>query len=111
MSSIGDFEIRTITDGELQLFARQLTRGFGGDPLPKEDEYDFRRVLDLDRVFAASDGGAEDEGWLLTFVYDAARDRSDLAIIDAADFEKGPVARIHLPCRVPNGFHGSWIPD
>ncbi|MFJ5998722.1 hypothetical protein [Streptomyces sp. NPDC092370] len=22
-----------------------------------------------------------------------------------------PVARIHLPGRVPPGFHGSWIPD
>lgn len=56
MSSIGNVEIRTITAAELPAFARQLTRAFGGDPLPKEDEYDFRKVLDLDRVFAAFDG-------------------------------------------------------
>lgn len=56
MSSDSDLEIRTITDAELELFARQLTRGFGGDPLPKEDEFDFRKVLDLDRIFAAFDG-------------------------------------------------------
>ena len=31
--------------------------------------------------------------------------------IDATNFEKEPVARIHLPVRVPFGFHGSWIPD
>ncbi|MFQ5698494.1 MAG: carotenoid oxygenase family protein [Myxococcota bacterium] len=63
-------------------------------------------------VFAAgASDGAEDEGYILTFVYDAARDRSDLVIVDATEFEKGPVARIHLPCRVPHGFHGSWIPD
>jgi len=63
-------------------------------------------------VFAAAPGAkGEDEGWLLTYVYDAARDASDLAILDATDLAKGPIARVHLPRRVPNGFHGSWIPD
>ena len=63
-------------------------------------------------VFAASPGAAaEDAGWVLTYVYDASRNKSDLVIIDATDFGRGPVARVHLPRRVPNGFHGSWIPD
>jgi carotenoid cleavage dioxygenase len=44
-------------------------------------------------------------------VYDAARDASDLVIIDAQRFERGPIARVHLPRRVPYGFHGSWIAD
>ena len=44
------------------------------------------------------------------YVYDAARDASDLVILDAHDFGH-PVARIHLPARVPQGFHGNWIPD
>jgi len=22
-----------------------------------------------------------------------------------------PVARVHLPARIPLGFHGSWLPD
>ena len=61
-------------------------------------------------VFARA-GVGEDEGYLLTFVYDPARDASDLVIIDAQEFEKGPVARVHLPRRVPYGFHGSWIAD
>ena len=61
-------------------------------------------------VFARA-GTGEDEGYLLTFVYDPARDASDLVIIDAQEFEKGPVARVHLPRRVPYGFHGSWIAD
>ncbi len=60
---------------------------------------------------SAAASGAEDEGWILTYVYDASRDKSDLVIIDATEFEKGPIARVHLPGRVPNGFHGSWIPD
>ena len=63
-------------------------------------------------VFAASPGAVgEDEGWILTFVYDAARDKSDLVVIDATDFGKPPVARIHMPTRVPFGFHGSWMSD
>jgi carotenoid cleavage dioxygenase len=55
-------------------------------------------------------GAGEDEGWLLGFVYDRARDASDLLILDAQKVEAKPVARIRLPKRVPQGFHGSWIP-
>ena len=63
-------------------------------------------------VFAAARRQrAEDEGWILTYVHDAARDKSDLVIIDATELEKGPIARVHIPRRVPHGFHGSWIPD
>jgi carotenoid cleavage dioxygenase len=61
-------------------------------------------------VFARA-GRGEDEGYVLTFVYDAARGASDLVILDAQEFKKGPVARVHLPRRVPFGFHGSWIAD
>lgn len=42
------------------------------------------------------------------FVYDAGTDRSDLIILDAA--ELGTIATIHLPERVPYGFHGNWLP-
>ena len=59
----------------------------------------------------ASATAAEDEGWLMTYVYDAARDGSELVILDAADVSGKPVATIALPQRVPFGFHGSWIPD
>lgn len=59
----------------------------------------------------AADGAAEDEGWVLSVVYDAARDRSDLVILDATSFTGPPVATVHLPARVPFGFHGSWVPS
>ncbi len=59
----------------------------------------------------ASSTVPEDEGWLMTYVYDAARDGSDLVILDAADFTGRPLATIALPQRVPFGFHGSWIPE
>ncbi|GGM73889.1 carotenoid cleavage dioxygenase [Longimycelium tulufanense] len=52
---------------------------------------------------------AEDDGVLMGFVYDKAESRSDLMILDAANLET--VAAVHLPTRVPNGFHGNWIPN
>ncbi|HYC00127.1 MAG TPA: carotenoid oxygenase family protein [Candidatus Limnocylindrales bacterium] len=53
----------------------------------------------------------DDEGWILTFVYDEGRNGSDLVILDARDFARRPVARIALPQRVPFGFHGNWMPE
>ena len=62
-------------------------------------------------VFVPSTSGPADEanGWYLGYVYDPARDGSDLVILDASDFAGKPVARIKLPHRVPYGFHGNWI--
>lgn len=63
-------------------------------------------------IFAPASGQSDESaGWYLTYVYDPARDGSDLVVIDASDFEGAPVARIRLPRRVPHGFHGNWIPD
>jgi carotenoid cleavage dioxygenase len=56
-------------------------------------------------------GAAEDDGWVMTYVYDAARDTSDFVVLAASDFTAPPVATVPLPQRVPHGFHGSWIPD
>ncbi|SCG59029.1 carotenoid oxygenase family protein [Micromonospora halophytica] len=52
---------------------------------------------------------AEDDGWLLTYVYDGRTDRSSLVVLDAGDFTGPPVAVVHLPGRVPGGFHANWI--
>jgi carotenoid cleavage dioxygenase-like enzyme len=62
-------------------------------------------------VFVPSPSGPADEssGWYLAYVYDAARDGSDLVLLDASDFAGPPVATIQLPQRVPYGFHGNWI--
>ncbi|WP_033290598.1 carotenoid oxygenase family protein [Amycolatopsis jejuensis] len=51
---------------------------------------------------------AEDDGVLMGFVYDATAAHSDLVLLDAASLET--VAEVHLPVRVPHGFHGSWLP-
>ncbi len=62
--------------------------------------------------FVAREGArAEDDGYLMTFVFDAASQKSELAILDAQDLARGAIATVHLPARVPYGFHGSWIAD
>jgi len=53
----------------------------------------------------------EDEGWAMGFVHDESTNRTDLVILDASDLSKPAVARVHLPQRVPYGFHGSWVDD
>jgi carotenoid cleavage dioxygenase-like enzyme len=61
-------------------------------------------------VFVPSTGPADESaGYYLGYVYDSARDGSDLVILDASDFAGDPVATIKLPHRVPFGFHGNWI--
>jgi carotenoid cleavage dioxygenase-like enzyme len=53
---------------------------------------------------------AECEAFVMTFCYDAKTDTSTFIIIDGADFTGEPVATVRLPVRVPNGYHGSWVP-
>lgn len=53
----------------------------------------------------------EGEGYVFTYLYDRTTDRSALGIFDAQDVRSGPVAEVHLPVRVPFGFHGLWIDE
>lgn len=56
----------------------------------------------------AHDGAAEDEGVLMGLVHDLAAGETDLAVIDAQTLDD--VATVHIPARVPFGFHGNWVP-
>ncbi len=75
-------------------------------------------------VFVADPAGSEEnDGWLLAVVSprgfshaslnndDVTSDSgiSDLVVIDARDVASGPVARVHLPHRLPFGFHGNFF--
>lgn len=66
-------------------------------------------------VFVAAPDAAgtapEDRGWVLACVYRHASDTTDLIILNAEDIAAPPVATIHLPLRIPAGFHGAWVPD
>jgi carotenoid cleavage dioxygenase len=50
----------------------------------------------------------EDRGTLMGFVHDPNRDAADLMLLDAQTLETK--AAVHLPARVPAGFHGNWAP-
>lgn len=52
----------------------------------------------------------EGDGWLLAVAWREGEQRSDLLVFNATDIEDGPIAMVHLPCRVPFGFHGAWRP-
>lgn len=63
-------------------------------------------------VFVPRHGGAaEDDGWVMALRHVWETDRSELAVFNADDITGEPVAVVHLPVRVPNGFHGNWIAD
>lgn len=53
----------------------------------------------------------EGQGWLMGYVIDAAAQTTDLVILDAQDIAAEPVATVHIPCRIPPGFHGNWLAD
>ncbi|MEA5619181.1 carotenoid oxygenase family protein [Cronbergia sp. UHCC 0137] len=63
-------------------------------------------------VFAPRPGATtEDEGWLVTFVYNENTQTSELVVINAQDMTSEPVARVIIPQRVPYGFHGAWVSE
>lgn len=53
-----------------------------------------------------SDEGAEDAGYFVTLVLDAATKRTDVAVLDAGDIAAKPVATAKLTHHVPYGSHG-----
>jgi carotenoid cleavage dioxygenase len=101
-------------------YAAKVGGGFAHGPLLKFDlqagtasVHDFgdSRVTGEGVFVPRSPDAAEDDGWVLSIVYDAGSDSSDLVILDAQDFTGAAVASVRLPQRVPYGFHGNWVPE
>lgn len=57
-----------------------------------------------------SDDSPEGDGWILAIVNRLDENRGELAVLDALDIAKGPVATYALPVRVRSTFHGTWVP-
>ena len=60
-----------------------------------------------------ADAAAEDDAevWVAAMMFDADRGRSALAILDGADIESGPVAKLWCNGVVPHGLHGCYVPE
>jgi carotenoid cleavage dioxygenase len=60
--------------------------------------------------FAERDNAkSEDDGYLVSYVWNPNESRSELQVFDAQNLGGGPVARVLMPQRVPNGFHATWV--
>jgi len=69
------------------------------------------RIACSEAIFVPrNEQAGENDGWVLGLTYDFNTDSSELLIMDAQNFGADPVAVIHLPQRVPMGFHGCWCP-
>lgn len=92
---------------------------FGGRPVRLDSATGHVRLIETgpghrsgEWVMVPREASAsETDGWLLSYAYDPSTDRSHLAVLAADAPEDGPVARVHLPTRVPVGFHGNWFAD
>lgn len=56
-------------------------------------------------------GSEEDDGWVLTLIFNAEHNRSDLVILDAQNISGKPVATLHLKHHVPYGLHGTFTQE
>lgn len=92
--------------GEQPLYRHDLKTGtrqvcnFGPGKVPGEFVFVPRSV-----------DAPEGDGWMMGYVIDAVNQTTDLVILDASDITKPPVASVHIPHRVPTGFHGNWLAD
>lgn len=50
----------------------------------------------------------EDEGYVVTLMYDGQEDRSAVIVLDARNVEAGPIAKINLRFPLPFAFHNGW---
>jgi carotenoid cleavage dioxygenase-like enzyme len=58
----------------------------------------------------STQGGDEDQGYVITLATNIADYRSEAWIFDAQQITAGPIARVRLRGRVPAGFHALWLP-
>jgi len=59
----------------------------------------------------ADDQQREDHGYLVVFVWNDKAKTQELQVFDAANLSTGPIARVHMPHRIPPGFHACWMPS
>jgi carotenoid cleavage dioxygenase len=74
------------------------------------DKFGYGEPVFIPRTDDAVTAANEDDGYVMALRQNLDTELSELAIFDARAFTDEPVAVVHLPARVPNGFHGNWMP-
>lgn len=69
-----------------------------------------RATLQEPTFIPKSQKAGEGEGYLVALVNRYDEMRSDLILLDAQHVDEGPIATVHLPLRLRQGLHGSWVP-
>jgi len=60
-------------------------------------------------IFVPRQGGVEeDDGWVITQMYNARTHKTENIIFDARHVDAGPIARLKLAHHTPYGFHGTF---
>jgi all-trans-8'-apo-beta-carotenal 15,15'-oxygenase len=87
---------------------------FCGEPM-----YAPRTMKDGDQSSSNINADLEDDGYILSILYNGNAKRSEMVVLDAKNISAGPIARIPLGFTVPHGLFGtfvsseeaSWSPD
>jgi all-trans-8'-apo-beta-carotenal 15,15'-oxygenase len=54
---------------------------------------------------------SEDEGYILSVLYNGKTTKSEMVILDSRNISAGPITRIPLGCTVPHGYFGYFVPS
>ncbi|XP_031248477.1 9-cis-epoxycarotenoid dioxygenase NCED6, chloroplastic [Pistacia vera] len=81
-----------LESGEVRNFMYGSSR-FGGEPY----------------YVAEENNESEGEGYIMSFVRDERREKSELVIVKASSMKE--VSSVKLPSRVPYGFHGTFVSE
>ena len=72
---------------------------------PKEHEFCGEPMFAPRRQ---DDPAGEDDGYILSVLFNGEKKESDLIIFDAKNIQNGPIARIPLGIGIPHGLHGCF---
>ena len=90
--SVGSVIKHDVVSGDIQVFE------LGDGQIPGEPFF-----------VPASNAGNEDDGYVLSYVYNPDTHSTRLWILDANNISN-VLAKVDLAARVPQGFHGLWLP-